>query len=175
MSEEVKNEEVAEEKAEVTPETSEEATEEKSAEVEKTEESKVEPADEGVNVEIPEKFKTLVESIEKMSVIELNELVKLLEKKFGVSAVAAAAPAGGATGGDAGGDEKDEFTVHLADVGGQKIAVIKVIKEVAGLGLKEAKDMVDGAPVDVKVGIKKEEAEEIKSKLEEAGAKVELK
>ncbi|MCB9805723.1 50S ribosomal protein L7/L12 [Candidatus Nomurabacteria bacterium] len=130
--------------------------------------------DNGENVEVPAKFKTLVEQIESMSVLELNELVKLLEKKFGVSAVAvAAAPA---AGGDAGaGDEQSEFTVHLKDAGAQKIAVIKVIKEVLGLGLKEAKDIVDGAPGDVKAGVKKEEAEEMKKKLEEAGATVELK
>lgn len=124
-------------------------------------------------VEVPAKFKTLVESIETMTVLELNELVKLLEKKFGVSAVAMAAPA---AGGDAGAaEEKSEYTVHLADAGAQKIAVIKVVKEVAGLGLKEAKELVDGAPADVKTGVKPEEAEEIKAKLEEAGAKVELK
>ena len=130
--------------------------------------------EEGEEVEVPEKFKKLVEEVESMSVLELNELVKVLEKKFGVSAVAvAAAPAAG--GGDAGAGEQDEFTVSLADAGAQKIAVIKVVKEVLGLGLKEAKDLVDGAPSDIKAGIKKEEAEEIKAKLEEAGAKVELK
>lgn len=130
--------------------------------------------DEGADVEVPAKFKDLVETIESMSVLDLNELVKLLEKKFGVSAVAAVAAAPGA--GDAGADdEQSEFTIHLADAGAQKIAVIKVVKEVAGLGLKEAKDLVDGAPADVKSGVKKEEAEEIKGKLEEAGAKVELK
>jgi len=129
--------------------------------------------EEGADVEVPAKFKTLVEQVESMSVLELNELVKLLEKKFGVSAVAMAAPAaGGAAGGD---DEQSEFTVHLVDAGASKIGVIKVIKEVLGLGLKEAKDLVDGAPNDVKAGIKKEEAEEMKTKLEEAGAKVELK
>lgn len=131
-----------------------------------------EATDEGADVEVPEKFKTVVETIETMSVLDLNELVKLLEKKFGVSAVAAAAPA---AGGDAGAEEKSDYTVHLADAGAQKIAVIKVVKEVAGLGLKEAKDLVEGAPADVKAGVKPEEAEEIKAKLEEAGAKVELK
>jgi len=132
-----------------------------------------EPAEEGADVEVPAKFKDLVEQVESMSVLELNELVKLLEKKFGVSAVAMAAPA---AGGDAGAaEEKSDFTVHLADAGGSKIAVIKVVKEVLGLGLKEAKDLVDGVPADLKSGVKKEEAEEIKAKLEEAGAKVELK
>lgn len=130
-------------------------------------------AEDSAKVEVPAKFKSIVESIETMSVLDLNELVKLLEKKFGVSAVAAAAPVAAA---NAGADEgQSEFTIHLADAGAQKIAVIKVVKEVAGLGLKEAKDLVDGAPSDVKTGVKKEEAQEIKKKLEEAGAKVELK
>jgi large subunit ribosomal protein L7/L12 len=122
-------------------------------------------------VEVPAKFKTLVESIETMSVLELHELVKLLEKKFGVSAVAAAAPAAAAEAAE----EKTDFTVHLKDAGASKIGVIKVVKEAMGLGLKEAKDLVDGAPADLKSGMKKEEAEEIKKKLEEAGATVELK
>ena len=124
-------------------------------------------------VEIPAKFKALVESIEKLSVLDLNELVKVLEKKFGVSAqaVAVAAPAGGA----AAADEKTSFDVNLKDGGANKIAVIKVIKEALGLGLKEAKDLVDAAPTDLKKDVKKAEAEEFKKKLEEAGAKVELK
>jgi large subunit ribosomal protein L7/L12 len=125
-------------------------------------------------VEIPAKFKSLVESIEKMSVIDLNELVKLLEKKFGVSAaaVASAAPvAGTAPAADAGG----LVNVHLASVGEQKIAVIKAVKEVLGLGLKEAKDLVDGAPIILKEGLKKEEADALKKKIEDAGGKVEYK
>lgn len=130
--------------------------------------------DDSSDVKVPSKFKDLVEQVESMSVLELNELVKLLEKKFGVSASATvvAATAGGTA--DAG-EEQTEFTVHLVEAGAQKIAVIKVIKEVLGLGLKEAKDIVDGAPGDVKAGVKKEEANEMKKKLEEAGAKVELK
>jgi large subunit ribosomal protein L7/L12 len=131
------------------------------------------PVEESEEVEVPEKFKKLVEEVENMSVLELNELVKVLEKKFGVSAVAMAAPVAGGAGESA--DEKSDFTVHLADVGASKIGVIKVVKEVLGLGLKEAKDLVDGAPSDLKTGVKKEEAEEMKAKLEEAGAKVELK
>lgn len=125
-------------------------------------------------VEIPAKFKDIVESIEKMSVLDLNELVKLLEKKFGVSAaaVAVAAPAAGAA---AAGEEKSSFNVELTDGGAQKIAVIKVVKEVLGLGLKEAKDMVDGAPIMMKEGMKKEEADSLKKKIEEAGGKVTLK
>ncbi len=120
-----------------------------------------------------EKFADLLTKIENMSVIELNELVKAIEEKFGVSAAAvAAAPAAGAAEASEG---KDAYTVHLASAGEQKIAVMKVVKEALGLGLKEAKDMVDGAPVDLKANVKKAEAEEMKKKLEEAGASVELK
>ena len=122
-----------------------------------------------------EKFADILDKVENMSVIELNDLVKAIEEKFGVSAAAvAAAPAAGA--GAAAADEgKDAYTVHLASAGEQKIAVMKVVKEALGLGLKEAKDMVDGAPVDLKANVKKVEAEEMKKKLEEAGASVELK
>lgn len=125
-------------------------------------------------IETPAQFKTVVESIEKMSVLELHELVKFLEKKFGVSAsaVAVAAPAGGAA---AGAEEKTSFDVNLADAGANKIAVIKVVKEVLGLGLKEAKDLVDAAPAVLKAGMKKEDAEALKKQVEEAGGKVELK
>ena len=124
-------------------------------------------------VETPAQFKTVVDSIEKMSVLELHELVKFLEKKFGVSAsaVAVAAPAGGA----AAADEKTSFDVNLKDGGANKISVIKVIKEVLGLGLKEAKDLVDGAPTVIKAGMKKEDAEALKKQIEDAGGSVELK
>ncbi len=130
---------------------------------------------EAQNVEVPAKFKAIVDAIESMSVIDLNELVKLLEKKFGVSAaaVAAAPAAGGAAAGAA--EEKSAFTIHLKNAGAQKIAVIKVVKEALGLGLKEAKDLVDAAPSDLKKDVKKAEADDIKKKLEEAGAQVELK
>ncbi len=124
-------------------------------------------------VETPAQFKTVVEAIEKMSVIELHELVKFLEKKFGVSAaaVAVAGPAAAA----AGGEEKSLFNVVLADAGANKIAIIKVVKEVLGLGLKEAKDLVDAAPSVIKEGLKKEEADALKKQIEDAGGKVELK
>ena len=124
-------------------------------------------------VATPAQFKTIVEAIEKMSVLELHELVKFLEKKFGVSAsaVAAAAPAGAA----AAADEKTSFDVNLKDGGANKISVIKVIKEVLGLGLKEAKDLVDGAPTVIKAGMKKEDADALKKQIEEAGGTVELK
>lgn len=128
-----------------------------------------------VAVKIPEKFKKIVEEIEKMSVMELNELVKVFETKFGVSAQAVAvAPAGGA-GGDDGAEEKSLFTVELIAAGEQKIAVIKAVKSLLGLGLKEAKDAVDGVPSVLKEGVKKEEAEEMKKQIEAAGGKVELK
>lgn len=125
-------------------------------------------------VETPAQFKTVVEAIEKMSVLELHELVKFLEKKFGVSA-AAVAVAGPAAGGAAAAEEKSTFDVELKDAGAQKIAIIKIVKEVLGLGLKEAKDLVDGAPAMLKTGLKKEEAEALKKQIEEAGGKVELK
>ena len=116
---------------------------------------------ENTPVEIPAKFKTLVESVEKLSVLELNELVKLLEKKFGVSAAATAvaAPVAGAA---AAGEEKSTFAVHLASSGATKIAIIKIVKEVLALGLKEAKDLVDAAPTLLKDGMKKDEAEALK-------------
>jgi large subunit ribosomal protein L7/L12 len=125
-------------------------------------------------VEIPAKFKSIVETIEKLSVIELNELVKVFEKKFGVSAaaVAVAAPAAGAA---AAGEEKSTMAVHLKDGGASKIAVIKVVKEALGLGLKEAKDLVDAAPSLLKDAMKKEDAEKLKKDIEAAGGKVEFK
>lgn len=120
-----------------------------------------------------EKFKDIIEKIEGLSVIELNELVKALEEKFGVSASAMmAAPA---TAGGAAAEEKDSFTVNLASAGDNKIAVMKVVKEALGLGLKEAKDLIDGAPSVLKEGMKKAEAEDLKKKIEEAGGKIELK
>jgi large subunit ribosomal protein L7/L12 len=115
----------------------------------------------------------IIEAVEKMTVLELNTLVKTIEEKWGVSA-AAVAVAGPAAAGDAG-EEQSEFTVELTDAGAQKIAVIKVVKEVLGLGLKEAKDMVDAAPAVVKEGMKKDAAGALKAKLEEAGAKITLK
>jgi large subunit ribosomal protein L7/L12 len=133
--------------------------------------------EENKTVEVPAKFADLVGQIEKLSVLELSELVKVLEDKFGVSAAApmmmGAMPAAGAGAGAA--EEKDEFNVELTSAGESKINVIKVVREVTGLGLKEAKDMVDGAPQVVKENAPKAEAEELKKKLEEAGATVTLK
>ncbi len=128
---------------------------------------------EEVKVETPAKFKAIVEAVENMSVLDLHELVKHLEAKFGVSAaaVAVAAPAAGA----AAGDEKSSFNVELTDGGASKINVIKVLKEALGLGLKEAKDLVDAAPKMVKEGMKKEDADKLKKEIEAAGGKVTLK
>jgi len=127
-------------------------------------------------VAVPEKFQKLVAEIEKMSVLDLSELVKILEEKFGVSASApmmmAAAPS---AAGEEKAEEKTSFDVEITSAGASKIGVIKVVREVTALGLKEAKDLVDGAPKVVKEGVKKEEAETIKKKLEEAGASVTLK
>jgi len=120
----------------------------------------------------------MIAAIEEMTVLELNTLVKALEEKFGVSAAAPmammAAPAGGGGGGEAA-EEKTEFDVILLAAGDKKIGVIKVVRELTGLGLKEAKDLVDGAPKPVKEGVSKEEAESVKAKLEEAGAQVDVK
>ncbi|EKU70730.1 50S ribosomal protein L7/L12 [Selenomonas sp. F0473] len=119
----------------------------------------------------------ILEAIENMTVLELSELVKAMEEKFGVSAAApvAVAAAGGAAPAAGGGEEKTEFTVVLAAAGDKKINVIKAVREATGLGLKEAKELVDGAPKPIKENVAKAEAEELKGKLEEAGATVELK
>jgi len=134
--------------------------------------------EEAEEVEVPAKFKALVEEIEKMSVLDLAELVKILEKKFGVSA-AMAGPVMANAGADAAAgeqaEEKTSFDVEITEAGGNKIAVIKAVRAVTEMGLKDAKDLVDGAPKIVKEGVKKEEAEETKKTLEEAGAKVTLK
>lgn len=123
-------------------------------------------------METPAKFKSIVEAIESMSVLDLHELVKHLEEKFGVSAaaVAVAAPAAAAAG-----EEKSTFNVELTDGGASKINVIKIVKEALGLGLKEAKDLVDGAPKVIKEGVKKEDADKLKKDIEAAGGKVTLK
>ena len=124
----------------------------------------------------------ILDAIAGLTVLELSELITEMEEKFGVSAAAAAVAvagpagaAGGAASGAAGDEEKTEFDVVLAEVGSNKVSVIKAVRELTGLGLKEAKDLVDGAPKPVKEGVDKAEAEEMKKKLEEAGAKVELK
>jgi len=152
------------------------ATEEKKVEP-KTEAKKEAKADDK-KAEVPAKFKSLVEEVEKMSVLDLAELVKVLEEKFGVSAAApavaiATAPGAGADAGAA--EEKTEFDVELTSFGESKISVIKVVKEITGKGLADAKALVDGAPTMLKEGAKKEEAEEIKKKIEGAGGAVTLK
>ena len=120
-------------------------------------------------------IKENVEEIKKLTLAQVSELVKAIEEEFGVSAAAPVAVVGGAAAGGAAAEEKSEFDVVLAEAGAEKIKVIKVVREITGLGLKEAKDMVDGAPKTIKEAAAKEEAEEIKAKLEEVGAKVELK
>ncbi len=114
-------------------------------------------------------------SLDSMTVLELNDLVKAIEEKFGVSAAAMSAPAAGGGGAAAAVEEKTEFNVMLLEAGAQKVNVIKVVREVTGLGLKEAKDLVDGAPKPVKEGVPKADAEAIAKKLTEAGAKAEVK
>lgn len=134
-------------------------------------------SEEKKDVVVPEKFEKLVAEIEKMSVLDLSELVSVLEEKFGVSAAApmmmGAAPAAGAAAEAA--DEKSDFDVEVTSAGDQKINVIKAVREITGLGLKEAKDLVDGAPKVIKEKVAKAEAEELKKKLEDAGASVTLK
>lgn len=126
-----------------------------------------------------EKVEKLIEEVKELTVLELSEVVKALEEEFGVSAAApaavAAAPVAGAAAPVAAGEEKTDFDVILAEAGQEKVKVIKVVKDVTGLGLKDAKALVDGAPKAVKEGASKEEADEIKAKLEEAGATVEVK
>jgi len=165
MSEETKKaDDTTEATAEVVKETPAEVVKEVTKEVEKETPAK--------EVAVPAKFKKIVEEIETMSVLELNELVKVFEDKFGVSAsaVAVAGPAAGPAE-----DVKDTMDVELTDGGATKIAVIKAVKEVLGLGLKEAKDLVDAAPSMLKTEMKKDEAEALKKKIEEAGGKVTFK
>ena len=120
-----------------------------------------------------EKIEKMLEEIDSLTVVELSELVKGIEEKYGVTAAAVAAPAAG--GAAEGGAEKSEFDIVLTDAGSNKISVIKVVRDATGLGLKEAKELVDGAPKTIKEGVAKEEAEELKAKFVEAGATVELK
>ena len=120
----------------------------------------------------------ILDAIAEKSVMDIVELVKMMEEKFGVSAAASVAVAAGpaaAGGGDAAGEEQTEFTVVLSSFGDKKVNVIKVVREITGLGLKEAKELVEGAPKDLKEGVSKEDADAMKAKLEEAGAKVEIK
>lgn len=132
-------------------------------------------SEEKKEVIVPEKFKKLVEEVEKMSVLDLSELVKVLEDKFGVSAAAPAMMMAAAPAAAAAVEEKSEFNVELVECGANKINVIKAVKEITGLGLAEAKGLVDGAPKMIKEGVKKDEAEAMKKKIEEAGGKVNLK
>ena len=168
------------EKIEKPKEETKAETEEK-IKAEEKEEKKEEKKEKEEKVKVPEKFKKLVEEIEKMSVLDLAELVKILEKKFGVSAAApvVAAPVAGPVGPTGPQvEEKSVFNIELTAVGDKKIEVIKVVRDISGKGLKEAKDLVDAVASGsqmVKENVKKEEAEDLKKKFEEAGAKVELK
>ena len=165
MTDEQKTEEVKEETTATPAATSDDSTKSTSAEVTEDKE-----------VEVPKKFKSLVEEIEKMSVLDLAELVKILEEKFGVSSAAPAMMmAGGPAAGAEAAEEKSEFDVEITDAGANKIAVIKAVRAITELGLKEAKDMVDAAPKVIKEGVKKEDAEAMKAQIEEAGGKVTLK
>jgi large subunit ribosomal protein L7/L12 len=170
MSEENTTPEVVEETTEETTEAPAEAAAEETKEDVKEE---APAAEETNDVEVPAEFAKLIEQVEAMSVLELNQLVKVIEAKWGVSATAVAA--GPAAGGAADAGEKSEFEVVLESDGGAKIPVMKAVKELLGLGLKEAKEFVEGVPATLKAGVKKEEAEEMKAKIEEAGGKVELK
>ncbi len=136
-----------------------------------------ETKEEKKEVEVPEKFQKLVSEIEQMSVLDLSEFVKILEEKFGVSAAAPAMmmSGGGAAGGEEEKEEKTEFDVELTEAGSNKIAVIKAVRVITEMGLKDAKDLVDGAPKVIKEAVKKEDADEIKGQIEEAGGKVTLK
>lgn len=141
------------------------------------EETKTQEGTKNKSAEVPKKFQDLVRQISEMSVLELSELVKVLEETFGVSAAlpAIAAPAPGAAPEGAPVEEKSSFTVELVNAGAQKIAVIKAVRAVTDLGLKDAKDLVDKAPAVLKENVPKAQAEEMKQKIEEAGGKVELK
>jgi len=172
---------VEETKEEAQPAAEEKVEEKKEEKVEEKKEEKVEekPAEEPKKekseeaAELEKKHKALLDKVEKMNALELSELVKAIESRFDVSAAMPVAVAG--AGGEGSAEEKSEFDVILKDAGAQKIQVIKAVKEISGLGLQEAKALVDGAPKTIKEAVKKEEAEEMKGKLEEAGAAVELK
>lgn len=174
MADETKNVQDAQEEQKPEEQKEVEVTEEQKEDT-SADTAKVDDTSSEEEVEVPKKFEKIVKEIEEMPVLELNELVKVFEKKFGVSAAAvAAAPGAGGDGGDAA-EEKSSFTVELTNAGDQKIQVIKAVKSILGLGLKEAKDMVEGAPQVLKEDVKKEEAEEMKSQIEAVGGTIELK
>lgn len=132
--------------------------------------------DAATTVELSKEEKAVIDAVEKLNVVQLNNVVKFMEQEYGISTAApVAVAAGGAAGGDAGGEEKSTYDLELASAGGQKIAVIKAVREITGLGLGEAKAAVDGAPQVIKEGMPKADAEAAKAKLEEAGATVNLK
>ncbi|MCA9351402.1 50S ribosomal protein L7/L12 [Patescibacteria group bacterium] len=169
MSEENKAPEVAENEVATEAPAAEETKTEAPAETVKEAAPAAEPTN---DVEVPKEFAAIIDAVEKMSVLELNALVKVIEAKWGVSAAAVAAAPAAAGGADAG--EKSEFTVVLESDGGAKIPVMKAVKELLGLGLKEAKELVESVPATLKEGVKAADAEDMKAKIEEAGGKVEL-
>ena len=159
----------------VTPVADEPKAEEAKPVEVKEETKKEEKKEEKKEIVVPAKFKDLIEKIETMSVLELHELVKVFEEKFGVSAQATVVTGGAGAGAGEVAEEKDSFTVVLSAIGDNKIGVIKAVKEAMGLGLKDAKDLVESAPANLKEGAKKEEAEALKKAIETAGGKIELK
>lgn len=169
MSEENTTPEVVEN--EITTEETNETAEVKEESTPMVEEASHEP--ETNDVEVPAEFAAIVDAVEKMTVLQLNALIKVIEAKWGVSATAVAVAGPSAGGSDAG--EQSEFDIVLESDGGAKIPVMKAVKELLGLGLKEAKEFVEGVPATLKSGVKKEEAEDMKAKIEEAGGKVALK
>lgn len=181
MNEEAKNQENAEVTADQQAEDKTEATPAAAEATQETTEAPAEKPAEEPKAQLSEKMEGLIKTVEEMSVLELSDLVKALEDRFGVSAAAPVAFAGGmmpGAGGAAGGAEAEEktiFDVVLADVGAQKIQVIKEIRALTSLGLKEAKDLVEAAPKEVKTGLTKDDADKMKAQLEAAGAKIELK
>ncbi len=175
---------MAEEKQNQEEQNQEEAQQEEAQQEEQTSQEEAQGEEQAQDststeeeVEVPEKFQSLVSQIEEMSVLDLSELVKILEKKFGVSAAAPVAAAGAAPaeGGGEAQEEKTEFDVELTGAGDNKIGVIKAVRAVTDMGLKDAKELVEGVPQVIKEGAKKEEADDMKAKLEEAGATVTLK
>ena len=177
MAEEKQNQEEQTQEEQTSEEETKQEEQTSGEEAQQEEQAQESTSTEEEEVEVPEKFQSLVSQIEQMSVLDLSELVKILEKKFGVSAAAPVAAAGAAPadGGGEAQEEKTEFDVELTDVGDNKIGVIKAVRGVTDMGLKDAKELVEGVPKVIKEGVKKEEADDMKSQLEEAGATVTLK
>jgi len=177
MAEEKQNQEEQTQEEQTSEEETKQEEQTSGEEAQQEEQAQESTSTEEEEVEVPEKFQSLVSQIEQMSVLDLSELVKILEKKFGVSAAAPVAAAGAAPadGGGEAQEEKTEFDVEISDPGSNKINVIKAVRSITDMGLKDAKELVDNTPSVVKEGVKKEDAEQMKGQLEEAGATVTLK